>query len=144
MLGPGHVIDRVFAFVTLDDGDGNEGVPAFSSGPMMYPLIGCDRERLGQLHEIAARMVETTGMRIELREFRLHQGHGFVPVDLDDVESGDVRPSASYYVGVRDGIRAHAIWKDGQMVVGALQQPIAKVLASVDEFERQGKRWDFG
>lgn len=53
-------------------------------------------------------------------------------------------PSDEYYEGVRDGIRAHAIISDGELLVGALRKPIATVIAEVDAYQAQRLYWRFG
>lgn len=62
-------IDRVFAFVMIDQ-DGNEGVPAVSmpSGLVM-PLMGADLERVESLRPLAEMFASKTGSTITLCVF---------------------------------------------------------------------------
>lgn len=59
------------------------------------------------------------------------------------LEENEDRPSDEYYEGVMDGIRAHAIYRDGMLVVGALQKPIYRVLDEVRGAKALGQKWVF-
>jgi hypothetical protein len=77
----GDRITEVFAWVTLDPSDDNEGILATMTalGPM--PLIGADRRRVEEYRERAQQMAAYSPNAIELRRFAL------VEV-LDTIEPG--------------------------------------------------------
>lgn len=45
----------------------------------------------------------------------------------------NVQEVQAFYRGVEEGIRRYAIYKNGQQFVGALQRPLAQVLAEVEQ-----------
>jgi hypothetical protein len=66
----GDVIAELYAWVTLDDEDGNEGVLAFRNvrGEWM-PMIGADQVRIESLRDIAEGFAQASKYPIELRRF---------------------------------------------------------------------------
>lgn len=60
-------IDEIFAFIATD-GDG-EGLPAFSRGNMMLPMVCADKARVDSLRSIARDMARQTGNKITLVRF---------------------------------------------------------------------------
>jgi hypothetical protein len=62
-------IDSIWAFVSVDPQDGNEGVCAFNSGIHMMPMIAADPKRLEQLTPLAESLALRTGMTIKLVRF---------------------------------------------------------------------------
>lgn len=75
----GDRIEELYAFVIMDDGDGNEGVPAITLTPdMMVPMMGADLDRIESLRPIAQQMARMRGAPVELRVW-----HG--PYDLVEV-----------------------------------------------------------
>jgi hypothetical protein len=65
-------IESIWAFVSLDPRDGNEGVCAAMIGGAMMPLIAADRARLASLRPIAMAIAKTaalTGTTIKLVQF---------------------------------------------------------------------------
>lgn len=65
----GHEIDEIWAWVMLDDEDGNEGIPAFRSGGVLYPMVGADGDRAMQLREMAQGFADLARAPITLRRF---------------------------------------------------------------------------
>lgn len=67
----GKRILELYAWVVLDDMDGNEGVPATLPGPdgIMLPLMGADRERIESLRRFAEIAASVTGKPVELRRW---------------------------------------------------------------------------
>lgn len=67
----GDVITELFAFVALDDFDGNEGVMAFHDGnsDTWIPMIGADMTRINSLIPLAEEIEEATGAKFEIRHF---------------------------------------------------------------------------
>lgn len=65
------IITEIWAFVSVDPRDGNEGVCAFYSPRYQswIPLISADEERLAQMRRIAQKMVEDEGREIKLVKF---------------------------------------------------------------------------
>lgn len=41
----------------------------------------------------------------------------------------------AYYQGVRDAVRALAIWHDGEQYVGVQRRPLRAVLAEIDAYQ---------
>jgi hypothetical protein len=64
-------IDAVWAFLSVDPGDGNEGVLAAPlAGPnSIVPLIAADEARLKSLIPIAEQMAQASGRVIRLVKF---------------------------------------------------------------------------
>jgi hypothetical protein len=52
-------INEVWAFVSVDPKDGNEGVMATTTGRYWLPLIGADGERIKSLRPIVEEMAAT-------------------------------------------------------------------------------------
>lgn len=60
-------IDSIYAFVSVDAEDGNEGVVAAPMPPLgSMPLIAADEKRLAQLIPIAQQLSTFTGMKIRI------------------------------------------------------------------------------
>jgi hypothetical protein len=62
-------IDSIWAFVSVDPQDGNEGVCAFQIGQHMMPMIAADPKRLKALTPLAESLALRTGMKIKLVRF---------------------------------------------------------------------------
>lgn len=72
-------ITELWAFISLAP-DGDEGVCCFSAGPMVYPMVAADQERVDQLRPIAQRLANESGTKIQLRRFRnLVKEESFAP-----------------------------------------------------------------
>lgn len=65
-------IRTVFVFI-CEEADGGEGVPAFSHGPMMMPLIGADPARVDSLRQKAQEICDATGTMMTLAQFTVRQ-----------------------------------------------------------------------
>lgn len=64
------VITELFAFVALDDLDGNEGVMAFLDRDGMWiPMVGADMARINSMLPKAKQMCEAAGTKFEIRHF---------------------------------------------------------------------------
>lgn len=61
-------IDEMFAYVCLDD-DGTEGVPAFLSNGVAYPLMGADTTKMEQYRPLAEQIARERGLKITLCKF---------------------------------------------------------------------------
>ena len=64
-------IDEVFVFIASDK-DG-EGVPAFSDGNMMLPLVCADKARVDSLRSMAKVIARKTGNKITLCRFSVRE-----------------------------------------------------------------------
>jgi hypothetical protein len=64
-------IDSIWAFVSVDPADGNEGVCAATLGGVTLPLIAADEKRLAILTPIAQNIANVTGRVVQL--VRFHQ-----------------------------------------------------------------------
>lgn len=65
----GDTITELFAFVALDDLDGNEGVMAFLHDGMWVPMIGADMARITSLLPLAKKVATAAGTTFEIRHF---------------------------------------------------------------------------
>ena len=65
----GHKIDEMWAWVMLDDTDGNEGIPAWLDGNVMMPLVGADLDMAIHLRPTAQLAASAGGHPITLRRF---------------------------------------------------------------------------
>ena len=63
----GKTITELYAFVAMDNEDGNEGVMGFMTDQGMMPMIGADLKRVESLTSIA----DQTGVDYEIRYFKL-------------------------------------------------------------------------
>lgn len=63
------VIKEIWAFVSVDPEDGNEGVCGVVTDGVMMPLIASDVARLEQIRPIALRLALDTDMQIKLVKF---------------------------------------------------------------------------
>lgn len=59
-------IESVYAFVSVDPEDGNEGIIAAPIGGMTMPMIAADVERLAILKPIAAEIAVAFGVTVKL------------------------------------------------------------------------------
>jgi hypothetical protein len=66
-------IDHIWAFVSVDANDGNEGVVAAPLGGMLMPMIAADDARLQELRPLAAMIAQATGTKIRLIKFNLRE-----------------------------------------------------------------------
>lgn len=62
-------ITEMFCFAVDDSGEKDEGVPAFESGRMMWPLMGADLTRVESLMPIAQKIADETGKPIRIYKF---------------------------------------------------------------------------
>lgn len=62
-------IDCVWAVVSVDPSDGNEGVCAAEFTGVMMPLIAADEKRLAMIIPIAERIKAATGIKLKLVKF---------------------------------------------------------------------------
>jgi hypothetical protein len=66
-------IIEIFAFVSVDAVDGNEGVCAAPFGPTLMPLIAADRVRMEQLQPLAQQIADAYDMKIKLVRFSVRE-----------------------------------------------------------------------
>lgn len=62
-------INAIWAFVSVDAKDGNEGLCAAPVGGMLMPLIAADEARLKNLRPLAEQLARMSGMTIKLVKF---------------------------------------------------------------------------
>lgn len=62
-------IDAVWAFVSVDPNDGNEGVIAFQVHGLWMPLIAADPARVENLRPIAAHIAKEQKITVKLVKF---------------------------------------------------------------------------
>jgi hypothetical protein len=66
----GNEVQSIYAWVTLDDGDGNEGVLGFRTKDGWMPAIGADRDRVESLRFVCLEAIAAGHANaIELRRF---------------------------------------------------------------------------
>lgn len=65
----GNVIHEVYAWCTLDDGDGNEGILGYAGPLGAMPMIGADRPYIESLRPLAQAMAKGHPNPVELRLF---------------------------------------------------------------------------
>jgi len=59
-------ITELYAYVIADTDEDDEGVPGFSSGEWLLPMMGADLERAASLQFIAEKMANDLGKPIKL------------------------------------------------------------------------------
>lgn len=62
-------IDTIWAFVSVDPDDGNEGVCAFHTGEGWMPMIAADIARLDQIRPIAQKIARDRQQAVKLVRF---------------------------------------------------------------------------
>lgn len=65
----GFVIKEMFAFVTVDPEDQDEGVLGFHGGEGWMPMVGADMTRVNQLRPIADRVSKEMGLPYRIKRF---------------------------------------------------------------------------
>lgn len=64
------VIEKLYAFVSVDPVDQNEGVIAYRApSGIMMPMVGGDWERVESMRGIAERVARESGIEVKLIEF---------------------------------------------------------------------------
>lgn len=53
-------------------------------------------------------------------------------------------PHPDYYAGVKDAVHAHAVHRDGKLLVGTMQRELREVYAEIDAAARVGERYAGG
>jgi len=71
-------IEALFAFLSVDEDDGNEGVVAAPMGGALMPLIAADEARLEGIRPIAQKLANLAKMKIRLVRFTNREEIGFV------------------------------------------------------------------
>ena len=59
-------IDQMFAFVSVDPQDGNEGVLGFQTPDGWMPMVGADMSMVDKLKPMAERIARETGIEVKL------------------------------------------------------------------------------
>jgi hypothetical protein len=67
--GTGHRIDTLWAFVSIDGDDDNEGVCAMRGPDGWMPLVASDEARVNSLRPLVAQMARVAGRPIKLVRF---------------------------------------------------------------------------
>jgi hypothetical protein len=67
--GEPHDIERIYAWIARDPGDGTEGVIAWPMDGMMMPLLGADMERVTSLEKLAEVAGRARGVPVKLVRF---------------------------------------------------------------------------
>ncbi len=63
-------INEIWAYITVDPKDGDEGIPAFStSSGMMLPMVCADKRRVISLIPAAEAIAKANGVKIKLVRF---------------------------------------------------------------------------
>lgn len=63
------LINSLWAFLSVDPADGNEGVCAATIGNTLMPLIAADEARLASLRSHAEKIAKRSGRKIKLVKF---------------------------------------------------------------------------
>jgi len=72
-------IESMYAFLSVDENDGNEGIVAAPMGPVgCMPLIGADEKRLSELKPLAQEIANITKIKIRLVRFTKREEIGFI------------------------------------------------------------------
>jgi hypothetical protein len=77
-------VKELWAFVSVDPQDGNEGVMCTQMGAMLAPLIAADRARLEQFWPLARRAARQHSVHVRLVRFSTRE------VVVDDVLRGQM------------------------------------------------------
>jgi hypothetical protein len=67
--GVGFRIEHLYAFLSIDETDDDEGVCAFHGGQGWMPMVAADEERLDDYKRIAKRIASETGRPVKLVRF---------------------------------------------------------------------------
>lgn len=62
-------IDEIWAFVSVDPNDGNEGIIAQTMGDTWMPFVAADKARLDALRPIVEHLVHKRGITVKLVKF---------------------------------------------------------------------------
>jgi len=72
-------IESFYAFLSVDEESGNEGIVGAPMGPIAcMPLIAADEARLSQIQEIAQQVANLTKCKIRLVKFTKREEIGFI------------------------------------------------------------------
>lgn len=63
-------ITEIYVFIAKDK-DGSEGIPAFTFGSLMMPLVAADEARVESLREKAQKIATASGQALTLCKFTL-------------------------------------------------------------------------
>jgi hypothetical protein len=66
-------IESMWAFVSVDPEDDNEGICTIMWGDMPMPMIASDQTRIAQLRPAACELKRLTGMRVKLVKFTVRE-----------------------------------------------------------------------
>jgi len=62
-------IKEMFCFVSVDPGDGNEGIITARMGSMAMPLVGADMDRVESLVPLVKKLQKESGTIVKLLKF---------------------------------------------------------------------------
>ena len=63
-------IEKIYAYI-VDEGEGDEGIPAVQLGDSFFPLIGADMERIKSLEPYVEMVGDLKGKKMVFKEFVL-------------------------------------------------------------------------
>lgn len=66
-------ITEVYAFISTDEGPGDEGIVAMKAGDSWVPMVGADQERIESLKPIARTIGRIACKRVILTKFSLRE-----------------------------------------------------------------------
>jgi hypothetical protein len=61
-------ITEIYCFCATEE-DGGEGIPAFSHGNLMLPMVGADKARIESLKSVARMIERQSGRKFKLLRF---------------------------------------------------------------------------
>lgn len=62
-------VDNMYAYLSVDQEDGNEGLVAIDTATGKMPLVGADMGRMLSYKPIVKNLVKTTGFKVRLYKF---------------------------------------------------------------------------
>ena len=63
-------IEEMYAYVSVDPSDGNEGIITVSLAGQPYPMVGADKERMMSMREHAIGIAKKTKIKVRLKRFK--------------------------------------------------------------------------
>lgn len=66
-------IDAIWAFLSVDNDTGNEGVITMRSVNGLMPMVAADEERLESMRPIAAMVAKNSGIKVRLVKFSVRE-----------------------------------------------------------------------
>jgi hypothetical protein len=85
-------ITELYAVLSVDENEGNEGVVAVKMGSAMMPLIGADANRLSDIKKMAQAILKKHGGTFKLAKFTVREDMEELQADVTTTEA-TVRPT---------------------------------------------------